>query len=253
VPQFVVRCGFSHAAPDDPIVHPGHAGHPAHGGHTGHLHVFFGNATTDATSTAATLASGRTTCDQQLDRAAYWAPALLDHGTPVTPTEAVAYYRPGVGVDPASVRPYPFGLKMLGGDQAATVPQPLGIVAWSCGTGSARAARPPTCPADRPLRMAVSFPDCWDGDHIDSADHDAHVARSRDGLCPRSHPVAIPQLLLAITYPVTGPGHALTLSSGSVLTAHADFFNAWDRDKLRTEVSACLHRDITCGVASTRS
>jgi hypothetical protein len=101
--------------------------------------------------------------------------------------------------------------------------------------------------------MAVSFPDCWDGDHVDSADHDSHVTRSQDGRCPRSHPVAIPQLLLAITYPVTGPGHDLTLSSGSVLSAHADFFNAWDREKLRTEVSACLRRGITCGVASTRS
>ena len=246
VPQFVVECGFSHMGAADPIVHPGMA-------HMGHLHVFFGNTGTGADSTAASLSRGGTTCDQQLDRAAYWAPALLDHGRPVTPTKAVAYYRPGVGIDPAAVRPYPFGLKMLGGDQTATAPQPIDEVAWSCGAGSVRTVTPATCPAGRPLRLAVAFPDCWDGRHLDSSDHTAHVARSRDGACPRSHPVPIPQLLLAITWPVTGTGHALSLASGSVLTGHADFINAWDETALQTEVSSCLRRGIVCGVAYTRS
>jgi hypothetical protein len=246
VPQFVVECPFSHAAADDPIVHPGHAG-------ASHLHTFFGNTGTVSTSTATDLAQGSTTCDQQLDRAAYWAPALLDHGAMVTPTKAVAYYRPGVGVDPATVEPYPFGLMMLGGDPHAEDPQSLDVVAWSCGTGSVRSETPPGCPDGRSLRLAVSFPDCWDGERVDSPDHVAHMARSRDGACPESHPVPVPQLLLAISYPVTGGGHDLALASGSVLTAHADFFNAWDPDKLRTEVEMCLDRGLVCDVASTRS
>jgi len=246
VPQFVVECPFSHAAADDPIVHPGHTG-------ASHLHTFFGNTGTASTSTAGDLAQGSTTCDQQLDRAAYWAPALLDHGAMVTPTKAVAYYRPGVGVDPVTVEPYPFGLMMLGGDPHAEDPQSLDVVAWSCGTGSVRAESPPDCPEGRPLRLAVSFPDCWDGERVDSPDHVAHMARSRDGACPESHPVPVPQLLLAISYPVTGGGHDLAMASGSVLTAHADFFNAWDPDKLRTEVETCLDRGLVCDVASTRS
>jgi Domain of unknown function (DUF1996) len=246
VPQFVVECAHSHSGPNDPIVHPNHTGRS-------HLHQFFGNTTTDAASTAETLARGGTTCDQRLDLASYWAPALLDHGAEVVPVEAVAYYRPGVGVDPATVEPYPYGLKMLGGDQVATEPQALDVVAWSCGTGSERSATPPTCPEGRPLRVAISFPDCWDGENLDSPDHVAHVARSEDGACPERHPVAMPQLLLTITYPVTGTGHDLSLASGSLLTGHADFFNAWDEDKLRTEVASCIHRGLTCGVASNRS
>jgi Domain of unknown function (DUF1996) len=246
VPQFVVECGYSHQAPDDPIVHPGHSGRS-------HLHVFFGNTATDASSTVADLAAGGTTCDQRLDRASYWAPALFDRGRVVEPLEAVAYYRPGVGVDPATVEPYPYGLKMLGGDQVAARPQSLDVVAWSCGTGSVREATPPTCPEGRPLRMAVSFPDCWDGENLDSPDHVSHVARSAGGACPDSHPVPIPQLLLTISYPVTGGGHVLSLASGSLLTGHADFFNAWDEDKLRTEVEACIRRGLTCGVASNRT
>jgi Domain of unknown function (DUF1996) len=246
VPQFVVECAYSHSGPNDPIVHPNHTGRS-------HLHQFFGNTTTDATSTAETLAGGGTSCDQHLDLASYWAPALLDHGAEVVPVKAVAYYRPGVGVDPATVEPYPYGLKMLGGDQAAAEPQPLDVVAWSCGTGSTRAVMAPTCPEGRPLRVAISFPDCWDGENLDSPDHTSHVARSEGGACPESHPVVMPQLLLTITYPVTGPGHDLSLASGSLLTGHADFFNAWDEDKLRTEVTSCIRRGLTCGVASNRS
>ncbi|HZM32726.1 MAG TPA: DUF1996 domain-containing protein [Acidimicrobiales bacterium] len=246
VPQFVVECGFSHAAPDDPIVHPGHAG-------LSHLHTFFGSTLTGAGSTAEGLATGSTTCDQQLDRAAYWAPALLDGGAPVTPTGAIAYYRPGVDVDPASVEPYPFGLAMLAGEPHAEEGQPLDVVAWSCGTGSERHTAPPECPRGRPLRLAVAFPDCWDGRNLDSPDHRAHVARSERGRCPESHPVAVPQLLLTVSYPVAGPGHDLALASGPLTGGHADFLNAWDPDKLRTEVESCLQRGLTCGVASTRS
>jgi hypothetical protein len=246
VPQFVVECGFSHAAADDPIVAPGHAGHS-------HRHVFFGNTSTSADSTAEDLSRGGTTCDQQLDLASYWAPALYDHGVMVTPNDAVAYYRPGVGIDPTTVEPYPYGLKVVAGDPRAGRPQSLDVVAWSCGTGSARAPTPPTCPPGRPLRMAVSFPDCWDGERVDSPDHAAHMARSEGGACPASHPVPVPQLLLAISYPVTGGGHALSLASGPVSTAHADFFNAWDEAKLRTEVETCIHRNLTCGVAGNRT
>ena len=141
--QFVVECGFSHAAPDDPIVHPGHPGRS-------HLHTF-GNTAAGAASTAASLAAtGGTTCDQQLDRAAYWAPALLDGGQPVAPTGAVAYYRPGVGIDPATVDPYPFGLAMLAGDPVADEAQPLDVVAWSCGTGSGAVGHPAGVPGGSP-------------------------------------------------------------------------------------------------------
>ncbi|MGZ4760164.1 MAG: DUF1996 domain-containing protein, partial [Acidimicrobiales bacterium] len=106
VPQFVVKCGFSHTASNDPIVHPGMAG-------MSHSHDFFGNRGTDATSTAATLQGGVTTCNKQADTAAYWAPTLFDHGQPVTPLGLVAYYRPAPGVDPTTLEPFPDGLMMI--------------------------------------------------------------------------------------------------------------------------------------------
>src|SRR5690606_29223909 len=113
VPQFKVECEHSHSAPDDPIVHPGQPGRA-------HLHDFFGSVETDAHSTPASLLGTDTTCQNRKDTAAYWAPALLRDGEPVEPTTGVAYYRPGAGVDPTTVAPFPEGLVIIAGDQTAT-------------------------------------------------------------------------------------------------------------------------------------
>ena len=243
VPQFVVECGFSHMAADDPIVYPGQPG-------ASHLHVFFGNREVDAHSTAASLLRGTTTCDQSEDLAAYWVPALLRDGEPIDPVKSTAYYRPGLGVDPTSVQAYPAGLQMVAGSAGATSPQPVSKVAWSCGVGIAREATPPACPEGRDLRLIVTFPDCWDGVHLDSDDHHAHVAYSSGGACPPAWPVPVPQLQLSVEYPVTGPTDGLLLASGGLLTGHADFMNGWQQDELERQIAICLHRDVVCGVAS---
>lgn len=246
VGQFVVKCGYSHTAPDDPIVHPGMAG-------MSHSHDFFGSRLTNATSTAASLTDGPTTCNQKKDTAAYWAPTLFDHGTAVEPLGAVAYYRPAPGVDPTTVQPFPAGLMMIAGNSMAEGPQPIEVAAWTCGSSSNLQAEPPICPADAPLRSHLTFADCWDGVHLDSDDHRAHVAASHDGRCPKDHPVALPQLTLTVRYPVSGTGHDLTLASGPTFTVHADFFNAWDEAELTSQVDLCLHRSVVCSVASNRA
>ena len=246
VPQFKVECEWSHSAPDDPIVHPGLPGRS-------HLHDFFGNTMTDAMSTAADLLGGATTCQNQLDTAAYWAPALLRDGTPIRPKGSVAYYRPGSGVDPASLQPYPAGLAMIGGDMTAAAPQALGVAAWHCGASPVLQAQPATCPRTAPLGVRVSFPDCWDGEHLASEDHVSHMARSRDGRCPGSHPVPLPQLIFEVHYPVTGDPSGLELASGGTFGVHADFVNSWDQSTLEREVRVCLNRSKVCGVVSNRA
>jgi hypothetical protein len=242
VAQFVVECGFSHAAPDDPIVYPGEPG-------ASHLHVFFGNTAVDADSTYQSLLGRETTCAQPLDTASYWAPALYRDGVLQEPLGSVAYYRPGVGVDPTSVQPYPPGLQMVAGDPTARAPQPTSVIAWTCGTSSQRAASPPSCNADARLRMLVTFPDCWDGVRLEAADHTGHVAYSTGGVCPAAQPVAIPQLQFTVNYGVVGDPAGLELASGSIWSGHADFLNSWDQAKLVTEVEGCLHRNVVCGVS----
>lgn len=248
VGQFVVECGFSHYLADDPIVHPGDPG-------GSHLHQFFGSTIASAASGETDMLAGGTTCDQHLDTASYWTPVLVDgDGVPIEPTGAVAYYRAGPDIDPATVVPYPLGLMMVAGDHTALEPQPLSLVAWSCGVGSARSATPPACSASSSLRMTVTFPDCWNGDDLRSpivSEPKRHVAYSAAGECPPTHPVSIPQLQLAIDYPPVPASWLddLALSSGDILTGHADFWNVWDPDKLEREVTHCIHRDLSCGIS----
>ena len=245
VAQFVVECDVSHYAYDDPIVHPFHAG-------LSHLHQFFGNVEVGSEPDYDAVVGAATSCEQAKDTASYWAPALLGvDGKRIEPLGLTAYYRPGSGIDPATVEPYPAGLMIVGGDAMADAPQPADIVAWSCGTGSRREVEPPACPGGSSLRMLVKFPDCWDGEDLDGDGGVGHMEYS-DGGCPASHPRPLPQLLIAIDYPPVDPA-GLTLASGSILTGHADFWNVWDQDKLAEEVALCLNLDLVCGVSDGRS
>lgn len=245
VPQFVVTCEFGHAAPDDPIVFPGQP-------NASHMHNFFGNTAIDADSTYESLVGQGTTCEQPLDTASYWAPALYRDGVMQRPIKSVAYYRPGLGVDHTQVMPYPPGLQMVAGNPMARGAQPTSVVAWTCGAGIERADRPPACPADRQLRLLVTFPDCWDGTRLEAPDHTSHVAYSSGGACPDTHPVHVPQLQFTVEYAVSGDPAGLELASGSIWSGHADFFNSWDQRKLVTEVTGCLNRGVVCGVTSGR-
>ena len=143
---------------------------------------------------------------------------------------------------------------MLAGNPVATEAQPLSVVAWTCGAGIERSTTPPTCPAGRNVRLVVTFPDCWDGQHTDSDNHRDHVGYSTAGTCPAGLPIAIPQLQFSVEYPVAGEVEGtLELASGGQLTGHADFLDGWDPDKLAREIRLCLHRGVVCGVASGRT
>lgn len=245
VGQFVVKCEYSHSGPDDPIVASGHSGRS-------HSHDFYGAVGTDATSTPAQLARQATTCDKTPDTAAYWHPTLYDHDVAVTPRNIAAYYRAAPGVSPRSVRPFPFGLALIAGDATATTPQPGEAVGWVCGSSTDLRTVPPACPANAPLHLVLTFQDCWDGDRLDSTDHQSHVAYSRSGECPPGHPEHLPQLTVSINFAISGLGHDLRLASGSVASAHGDFLNAWKPRGLAREVEGCIHRDVVCELASNR-
>ncbi len=240
--NFVSVCGFSHRAGDDPIVHPGQPG-------ASHDHSFVGNTSTNAFSTLASLRAAGTTCRRAGDTAAYWMPTLLVGGAAVTPVGATVYYRRRTLAPP---QPFPAGLKVVAGDAHATAAQDVRRVFWDCGVlgGTPPSSLPPACPNPRRagLRLHVRFPDCWDGRRLDSPDHASHMAYSRRGVCPSSHPVAVPALAVIFRYPTAG-GPTTMLASGSPLTAHADFFNAWNQAELTRLVTECLDALRHCGRA----
>jgi hypothetical protein len=251
--QFVAQCPFSHRSSADPLVRPhGQAHDAADGHHAGppHSHDFFGNSSTDEHSTIASLeASTTTTCDLVEDLSSYWAPTLSRGGVAVQPSAFAAYYDSAPGMDPAAVQPMPAGLSMIAGndDRPGAV---SGVARWGCGKKRSLASDGvPACGLGAPLTLHIDFPDCWNGRDVDSADHRSHVAYSTQGACPPSHPVPIVRLVLSIRYPIYGDPADLTLSSGTLDTAHADFMDAWTEQGMREFVDLCIYRRVICGVA----
>ena len=237
--MFATECQYSHSSNDDPIVFPGAQG-------KAHHHDFFGNSTTDFTSTIESLSGASTTCRQREDSAAYWAPALSRYGAYIEPISADAYYRVASGVDPAAVEAYPQGLMMIAGDAHSMVPEPTAVVAWACDRSRKVSSMPHECPEGAELTVRVTFPDCWNGRDTDSEDHKAHMAYSGAEGCPSTHPVPVPMLTIVVHYPVTGSVEGLGLSPGSLMNGHADFVNTWNEKALQREVDHCLHRGLVC-------
>jgi hypothetical protein len=223
---FAVQCDFSHSASVDPIVMPGHAG-------MSHLHEFFGNTGTNENSTGASLLTGSTTCSDSNDLSAYWVPALYQNGTRVAPISARVNYE-GRG---ANVTAFPAGFMAVAGrtDQTA---------AWGCATPGDRptfgtsVATVPTCGAGSRLVAQITFPECWNGTSLDSADHISHLVFATANVCPTDHPVRVPQVTLSVSYPpaATG-GSGVTLASGAASTLHADIFEAWTGNSLQNRLS----------------
>lgn len=240
--QFLASCPFTHTLPDDPIVHMNMPG-------MSHQHDFYGNTSTNASSTFATLVDSSSSCDDVGDHSGYWTPALYVNGKRVLPDRADAYYRVGPGIAAADVMPFPNGLQALAGNQVSKVPQSLDIVAWTCGLSPELHDAPPSgCGPDSPVNLRLTFPDCWNGQQLASADHVSHLAYSDAHGCPKDHPVALPQLTLVIHYPVSGPIASARLASGPTTTAHGDFFEAWNPSRIGAQVSGCINRNVTCSI-----
>ena len=232
--NFVSACRFSHRAPDDPIVFFGQSG-------ASHDHSFVGNTETNASSTLESLLAAGTTCHRPGDTAAYWMPTLYIGGQAVTPTNAQIYYRRATM---RHVEAFPAGFRMIAGDSKATTAQPRRVTFWNCGVdgGVMPSSTVPTCPDARrsSLRLHVTFPSCWDGKNLDSANHQSHVAYPMAGRCPARYAHALPQISLIFRYAVTGSPDAF-LASGGQLSGHADFFNAWRQSDLQALVDGCLN------------
>jgi hypothetical protein len=232
--NFVSACRFSHRAPDDPIVAPGRPG-------ASHDHSFVGSKSTSAFSTLQSLRRSASTCMRQGDTAAYWMPTLLVDGQSVEPQGATIYYRRRTR---EPVKAFPPGFRMIAGSALAQSAQDRRVTFWNCGAmaGIPPSSTVPTCPAGRAtsLRLHVTFPSCWNGTSLDSANHQSHMAYATRGQCPASHPVAVPAISLIFRYPVAG-GANVSLSSGGQFSGHADFFNAWNQGALTRLVNGCLN------------
>ena len=237
-------CGYSHKANDDPILDPGKPGQSM-------AHDFFGNTSTSATSTAATLVRGSTTCSTSDDASAYWTPVLYQNGVPITPLRNLVYWARLDGTSPTVVAP-PAGLEMIAGNENASAPQSTKVIDWRCADPATQSVSdvPVNCSGTRGIELRVTFPSCWNGTTLSGAGQ-TNVVYPKGQVCPTRYPVRIPTVVFHVVYPITSATD-LTLSmgpgqQGSTDTAHGDFINGWNQSLLTALINGCAGPTRTCG------
>jgi hypothetical protein len=193
--EFIIRCPMTgEVQAIDPITAPG--------GTAKHVHMFFGNKSVTAASTAAGLRSHATTCQDSKDTAAYWAPESFFGGAPLLPGCTLlgdgsgnyscgtntnttiyirAYYLTGAGANTGQLPP---GLIMVAGTPDATAPPPnKNVVYWTCGATTLQDGTKVQTPESlwpydcslfqndprfgskqqEGLTEIIDFPSCWNG------------------------------------------------------------------------------------------
>jgi Domain of unknown function (DUF1996) len=84
------------------------------------------------------------------------------------------------------------------------------------------------------------FPSCWDGVHLDSADHKSHMAyAAANGACPSDHPLSLPEVTFEVDFPGIAGGSDYYLSSGGIYSWHGDFIADWDDRVQNALVASC--------------
>jgi hypothetical protein len=118
------------------------------------------------------------------------------------------------------------------------------------------------CPIGAWLRVFVDFPDCWDGVHLDTADHRSHMAYAGGALidnfkraCPVDHPYNIPEIALQAFFTTdanfeAGKWH---LSSDEMVpgtipgaTLHGDYWEAWSPVIKNAWQTNCINGHMSC-------
>ena len=192
----------------------------------------------------------------------YWNPALVAaDGREIRPEQLIVYYKSGYGgVPAAAVQPMPRGLRMVAGEPMRTEPDTRPSwqrhVFWSCihlpeGSHTASTAEMQACAAGWDVVMTVQFPQCWDGVHLDSADHLSHMAYPDNG-CPATHPVPIPAITLNTYWYVASSTTGWKLSSDMYVgpagrSGHADWWNGWDPSIVAIWMRYCVNAGLDCG------
>jgi hypothetical protein len=226
------------------------------------MHSFVGNKAAAAGTTPADLMKfTATSCTPVQDHSAYWVPTLYDAATdqPVETTGFRVYYRSLMNTSTGQM-PMPNGLRMISGDAKKQQPTPRGASGqFYCAfygpgdlDGVARSSNGnwPICGEPATLHFMLQFPDCWDGEHLDSPNHKDHMAFGSGSACPASHPVRIPAITFDIQYGAKGTPQGYYLSSDkegkSASSMHGDAFISWDVTTMNKRTKDCVLQRRTC-------
>lgn len=242
-----IECGASHAAADDPIVFPGQPG-------AAHLHEFFGNTSTNASSTYASMLGKPTTCPFAGDTAGYWIPALFNSSDRRIPARRMTVYYRDRPVESRVVTPFPPDFRMIAGAPTA------GVWGFNCDGNALNRSVLIDCSGQTAghtfVRATVIFPNCGKRDALgnivkDSPDHRSHVAypvSARVG-CPAAFPVQLPHVKVNVRYDISNCIRAgchlssdhMSPCNGNGCSLHADFWNTWNQAALVNMVNTKLN------------
>jgi len=235
---FLVRCNSVKYAQIDPIVSPGKKSH--------HMHEFLGHNNVHAGSTTQSLANTpnwKITCGDRNDHSSYWFPTVYQNGKRLKGTNFKAYYR---SLDPENCIPMPLGMRIVAGNAKSNSSQGEAWFETSGGVMSKKLPNMFTAPSNR-ITARVTWPSCWDGKHLDSPDHQSHLAYPdwRNNKCPSSHPVVIPKLMTFLDFKAKG-GAGFKLSSGNYTTFHGDAWIAWHPKQMADLTKLCINKKNNC-------
>ncbi|KAF2108326.1 hypothetical protein BDV96DRAFT_652894 [Lophiotrema nucula] len=263
---FVVQCYsrlFDQRA--DPVVSPGIA--------AGHVHTISGGNGFNVTMDFAKARSSKcSTCNIKQDLSNYWNPKLYfkaQNGSflsvPIIGDQggdlggmAIYYLFRG-----DKLRPFPPGFRMLAGDSSKrkeTDDFAGRAVSFKCvGVDATDHKGLPKTKCNQ-IRAQVTFPSCWDGKNVDSADHKSHVVYPATGnydggTCPSSHPVQLITLFYEVYYDTKGfknlwygDKQPFVFSNGDATGYgyHGDFVNGWDEASLQKGITTCSDGKADC-------
>ena len=261
--NFRTTCEFSHFAYDDPIIYPGQP-------EVAHLHMFFGNTDVNAHSTYDTLVnSGGGTCNgSELNRTGYWAPAMFDaQGNVRVPSDIYIYYKGyGDAMKNGEIEVYPEGLAIVSDPEANA--QDEDGMAFKCIShyGGDIHNESPTIPVCRGgiyedggrgrLEMNLKFQQCWNGQDPTNYKDNLSVPLYSwfSGICPDSHPIALPNLRVRIGYDVEAGEdtngwylasdvnpQTFTVEGPRGKTFHSDWWGGWHPGINREWIDSCTN------------
>lgn len=240
-PIMTAVCWESHVQADDPVVYPGR-------NNAAHLHDFSGSYSTNENSTYASMTASGNTCNQRKDTAGYWTPSVYDAGgRRVRKVMTFAYYVQGAKDNYKTIKAFPADLKMIADLSASFSAAEGSSTGFRCDGDNDSRSEPYQCASGGYTQIRIVFPDCWDGENLDSPNHRSHMAYAGDSACPSSHPVPVPRLQFKSTYASSDlRGMRLASEAGSTErkaygTYHADFWNTWSQPTLEQLVRDCIN------------
>jgi hypothetical protein len=206
---------------------------------------------------------------------------MIDTATnrPIAPRSLLLYYKTGLWpymADGSVMQPLPKGLKMIAGDATRTTSGGKGsfwcmMPGGNSRTGTSGNSIPANCQAGDEVWARVDFPQCWDGQNLDSPDHKSHMAYPQGWpeyvspvpgkayRCPPSHPVVLPLISFMPIWslPTNGDTSKWRLASDAYDASkpgghsfHADWMNGWDPVVSDLWGIKCMRERRDCGMAN---